>query len=104
VTNNDVLMRVEIDTSQHPHYGKTCGICNQPMRVGQDALVYDAGRGMYVRRETIWHRDCMRIFLEREWPRTPKSRPQRRHGAGEVDKAIERLRAKGSRVPALLCD
>lgn len=90
------LMRIGIDSSRHPLYGKTCGICNQPMRSGQEALVHDAGRGVYVQRETIWHRSCLRAFLEREWPKTPKTE--------KTDRAIEKLRKNGSRVPALLAD
>jgi hypothetical protein len=91
------LTKVVIESTRHPLYGKTCDICNQPMRANQQAIVHDAGRGVYVQRETIWHRMCMEEFTQRRWPKGKN--PEK-----AVEAQIRRLRRNGSRVPALLGD
>lgn len=90
-----MLKSVVVKTRKSSVYGGKCSApkCNQPMRVGDTCIVFDAGAGVYVRRETYFHRRCLLDFLLA----TPMEKAR-------VESEIDRIRLDGSSVMALLGD
>lgn len=82
-----------IKTARNPLYGKKCAAqgCAQPMRVGDTCILIDAGLGVYVGRETHFHRRCLLAFL--------LDTPMEKVG---VEQEIDRIRLDGSSIMALL--
>lgn len=81
-----------ITSRRSDNYGKKCAMdCGRPMLVGDTVIIMDAGRGVYVGRETLIHRECLLRWLLT----TPMSR-------GAVAQEIERIRIDGSAVMELL--
>jgi hypothetical protein len=58
-----VLIGHVIESSKDDFYGEKCKDCSRPMRVGDVAMVFDQGRGVFVDRDIIWHRRCVEYAL-----------------------------------------
>jgi hypothetical protein len=84
---------ITVKTRRSSVYGGKCAApkCGHPMRVGDTCIVFDAGHGVYVQRETYFHRRCLLAMILD----TPIE-------GREVDVAIDRIRNDGSVVLALL--
>jgi hypothetical protein len=82
-----------VKSHRSPHYGIKCAgaRCGKPMRVGDTCIIFDAGPGVYVRRETGFHRRCLLDFLLA----TPMEK-------AHVESEVERIRIDGSAVLELL--
>lgn len=58
-----MLVGCLIDSSKHDFYGETCQDCRKRMRVGDVAMVFDRGNGVFVDRDLVWHRHCIEAAL-----------------------------------------
>jgi hypothetical protein len=71
-----------IQNSAHPYYGKVCLDCDQPMRVGDVAMVQaNPVATAVVNREYFWHKRCIQAVLALAPPERP-----------EVAAAVDRIR------------
>jgi hypothetical protein len=88
----DITFEV-VGKHRHPLYGKACSMptCGKPFLVGDTVICVDKGRGVYVDRESLFHRRCLLAFVLS----TPLEKPV-------VESEIERIRQGGSTVSELL--
>lgn len=91
--NYPSLRVFSVSTSKSSVYDCKCAApkCGTPMRVGDVCIAFDAGPGVYVNRQTYFHRRCLLDFILA----TPM---EKAHVASEID----RIRLDGSAVMALL--
>ena len=75
-----------VASSDDDFYGENCRDCTRPIRVGDVAMVFDRGRGVFVDRDLVWHRRCIEAALE--------GAPLERDQVGE---AVEAIRQRGMR-------
>jgi hypothetical protein len=53
-----------VDSTDHDFYGEMCQDCSNVMHVGDVAMVFDRGRGVFTDRDLVWHRRCIRAALD----------------------------------------
>lgn len=76
-----MLIAYEITSKDSEYYGARCEDCRRPHRIGDVAMVFDQGRGVYVDRELAWHRHCIEAALD--------SAPQESHArAAEGERVL----------------
>lgn len=73
-----------VASSDDEYYNEKCRDCSRRMRVGDVAMVFDRGNGVFVDRDLIWHRRCVEAALV--------SAPLERDA---VEEAIEVIRRRG---------
>ena len=73
-----------IENSDDDYYDEACRDCRGRMRVGDVAMVFDQGRGVFPDRELIWHRHCMEAAVAA----APLERDQ-------LAEAVENIRRRG---------
>lgn len=53
-----------VDSTDHDFYGEACQDCTGVLRLGDVAMVFDRGRGVFVDRDLVWHRRCLKAALD----------------------------------------
>lgn len=59
-----MLIAYEITSTTSEFYGEKCQDCRKRYGIGDVAMVFDRGRGVYVDRELTWHRHCVQAALD----------------------------------------
>lgn len=75
-----------VDSTDHDFYGESCQDCSKVMRVGDVAMVFDRGRGVFTDRDLVWHKRCLSAALD--------GAPLERD---ELAEAIQTIRRRGLR-------
>lgn len=89
---------VSIHDSTHPYYGKVCLNCDDPMRVGDVAMVQtNPVPTSVVNRLYFWHKRCLAADLAAAPPERPEV-------AAAVDKIRQFVSLNGRSPVAVLLD
>lgn len=75
-----------IEGSDDDYYDEPCRDCTKRMRVGDVAMVFDRGKGVFTDRDLIWHKHCIETAIAA----APLERDQ-------LAEAVARIRKRGLR-------
>jgi hypothetical protein len=75
-----------IEDSDDDFYDEPCRDCTRRMRVGDVAMVFDRGKGVFTDRDLVWHKHCIQAAVDA----APLERDQ-------LAAAVERIRERGLR-------